>query len=331
MGKPVAFEASAEERETRGFISMTIMRPVLGSVANWMFEPPVSTPISRMHGERGVAHDLVFAVGQGLDRRHGDRVAGVDAHGVEVFDRADDHAVVVAVAHDLHFEFLPAEQGFLDEDFGNGREVEAAGDDFLEFLAVVGDAAALAAEGEGGADDEREAADFLGDFLGFLHRVGGAGARQVEADLEHGVLEELAVLALFDGFGFGADHADAVFVEHAGLVERHRGVEGGLAAEGGEQGVGLLADDDFFDHFRRDRLDVGAVGELRVGHDGGRVGVDQDDLVAFLLERLAGLDAGVVEFTALADDDGAGADDENFVDRGVFGHGGRLGSARRGG
>jgi hypothetical protein len=27
---------------------MTIIRPFAGSVANWMFDPPVSTPISRM-------------------------------------------------------------------------------------------------------------------------------------------------------------------------------------------------------------------------------------------------------------------------------------------
>ncbi len=47
MGKPVAFEASAEERETRGFISMTIMRPSAGLMANCTLEPPVSTPISR--------------------------------------------------------------------------------------------------------------------------------------------------------------------------------------------------------------------------------------------------------------------------------------------
>ncbi len=47
IGKPVALDASAEERETRGFISMTIMRPVAGSIANWMLQPPVSTPTSR--------------------------------------------------------------------------------------------------------------------------------------------------------------------------------------------------------------------------------------------------------------------------------------------
>ena len=49
IGKPVAFEASAEERDTRGFISITTMRPVSGSTANCTFDPPVSTPISRRH------------------------------------------------------------------------------------------------------------------------------------------------------------------------------------------------------------------------------------------------------------------------------------------
>ncbi len=47
MGKPVAFEANADERETRGFISITIKRPSSGFTANCTFEPPVSTPISR--------------------------------------------------------------------------------------------------------------------------------------------------------------------------------------------------------------------------------------------------------------------------------------------
>ena len=48
MGNPVALDASAEERETRGFISMITISPVSGWTANWMLLPPVSTPISRM-------------------------------------------------------------------------------------------------------------------------------------------------------------------------------------------------------------------------------------------------------------------------------------------
>ncbi len=48
IGKPVALDASAEERDTRGFISMTISRPSAGLTANWMLQPPVSTPTARM-------------------------------------------------------------------------------------------------------------------------------------------------------------------------------------------------------------------------------------------------------------------------------------------
>ena len=48
MGKPVALEASALLRETRGFISITTIWPVRGSTANWMLQPPVSTPTARM-------------------------------------------------------------------------------------------------------------------------------------------------------------------------------------------------------------------------------------------------------------------------------------------
>src|SRR5205814_3086264 len=38
-----ALDARAEERETRGFISMMTIRPVSGWIANWTLEPPVST------------------------------------------------------------------------------------------------------------------------------------------------------------------------------------------------------------------------------------------------------------------------------------------------
>ena len=47
MGKPVAFDARAEERDTRGFISMISRRPVAGSTANCTLDPPVSTPTRR--------------------------------------------------------------------------------------------------------------------------------------------------------------------------------------------------------------------------------------------------------------------------------------------
>ena len=147
IGNPVALDASALERLTRGFISMMHSRPFSGLTANWMFEPPVSTPISRMQAKLASRMMLPFLVGQRLDRRDRDRVAGVDAHRIEVLDRADDDAVVVLVAHHLGLEFLPADERFLDENLADRRRFEAALGHGIELLAVVGDAAAGAAEG----------------------------------------------------------------------------------------------------------------------------------------------------------------------------------------
>ena len=109
------------------------------------------------HGDRGVAHRLVLAVGERLRRRYRDRIAGVHAHGIEVLNRADDDDVVFGVAHHLEFEFLPAQHRLFNQRFVHGREIEAAAQHFQHFFAVVGDAAARTAQRERRPDDHREA------------------------------------------------------------------------------------------------------------------------------------------------------------------------------
>ena len=125
----------------------------------------------------------------------------------------------------------------------------------------------------------------------------------------------------------GADHLDAELFQHAHLAQAERAVERRLAAHGGQQRVGALLLDDLGDHFGGDRLHVGGVGQVRIGHDRRRVGVDQDDPVALFLERLAGLGAGIVELAGLPDDDRPRTDDEDRFDVGAFWH---LGLFRRG-
>ena len=46
------------------------------------------------------------------------------AHRIEIFNRADDDAVVVAVAHHLHLELFPAENRFLDQNFAGHKNIE---------------------------------------------------------------------------------------------------------------------------------------------------------------------------------------------------------------
>ena len=139
----MALEASAEERDTRGFISITTISSVSGLTANWMFEPPVSTPDRADHRDRLVAQLLVLAVGERLLRRDRDRVAGVHAHRVDVLDRADDHDVVVAVAHHLELELAPADHRLLDQHLADRAGGQALGHELAELGLGAGDAAAL--------------------------------------------------------------------------------------------------------------------------------------------------------------------------------------------
>ena len=102
-----------------------------------------------------------------------------------------------------------------------------------------------------------------------------------------------------------------VFLQGAAGVQGHRRVEGGLAAERGQQRVRALLRDHLLQDVGGDRLDVGRVGELGVGHDRRRVGVHQADPDAFGPQDAAGLGARVVELAALPDHDRPGPDDEH--------------------
>src|SRR5262249_30240112 len=66
----------------------------------------LADPVHHFDGQ--VAHMLVDRIGKGHRRRYGDRVARVDTHRVEVFDRADDDHVAEAVAEQFQLVFFPA-------------------------------------------------------------------------------------------------------------------------------------------------------------------------------------------------------------------------------
>ena len=193
----------------------------------------------------------------------------------------------------------------------NGAQVQAAGDNLIVLFTVERNAATAAAERERGADDGGKA-DLFDRAFGVAHVLDHLARGRLQADPLHGLLEEQPVLGNFHGHQLGTDHLDVVFFEDAAFGQLDGQVQGGLPADRRQQRIGLLAGDDLGDELRRQRFHVGPVGKIRVGHDGRRVRVDQNDLVPLLLERLAGLRTRIVELAALSDDDRAGTDNQNL-------------------
>ena len=142
----------------------------------------------------------------------------------------------------------------------------------------------------------------------------------LKADVGHRLAEQLAVLGHVDGALRGADHLHVEFLEHALAHQVERGVERRLPAHGRQQRAGPFLLDDALDGAPVDGLDVDRVGRLRVGHDGGRIGVHQNDPIAFFFQGLTRLSSGIVELAGLADDDGPRADDEDAVEVGTLRH-----------
>ena len=235
MGKPVALDASADERETRGFISMTTMRPSRGFTANWMLQPPVSTPTPRMIA---IAMSRIRWYSRSVSvmrRRHRHRVAGVHAHRVDVLDRADDHDVVHPVAHQLELVLLPAEDRLLEEHLGGRARLQTGTRDAAQVHLVVRHPGAGAAHRERGAHDDRVAED-PDPVQAVLQRVadhrGGRLRAQVRGQAGDDLLERLPVLAASDRVEVGADQLDAEALEDPLLVQRDGAVQRGLSRRG---------------------------------------------------------------------------------------------------
>ena len=130
-------------------------------------------------GERGRTHALVFDIGKRLRGSNRDGVTGMHAHGVEVLDGAHDDAVAGAVAHDLHLEFLPSFDGFLDEHLAGRGKLQALRDDQAQLVLVVRDAAAGAAHGEARAQHDR-VTQARHDFERVVDGIGVAAARRFD-------------------------------------------------------------------------------------------------------------------------------------------------------
>ena len=270
--------------------------------------------------DRDVAHVLVLAVGQGHRRGHRDRVAGVHAHRVNVLDRANDDHVVVAVAHQLELELLPAEDRLLEQHLGDRAGIQPGPGDPAQLTGVVGDARPQAAQGERGPHHQR-VAEFGRCLLAIGDRVADEAPRHLSANLGDDLLEPAPVLAGPDRLDVGADQLDAVAGQRARLVQRDRRVERRLAAQRGQHRVRPLLRDHLLQYVQRDRLHVGRVGELGVGHDRRRVGVRQDHPVTLGAQHPAGLGTRVVELAGLSDHDRAGTDHQHRLQVGPPRHG----------
>ena len=267
----------------------------------------------------GIPEHVILFVCQRLRRADHDGVAGVDAHGVEVLHVADGNGGVVGVPHDLVFDFLEALDALLHQNLMDGRQHQSVFHDLPEFVLVIGKSAAGAAQSKGRAKHHGIADGFRRGKT-FLHGIGDLRRKHRLAKALAKLLEQFPILRLLNRFAGRSQQLYVAFLQNALLFQLHGKIQSRLAADAGDDGVRPLKADDTGDIFQRQRLHVNLVRDGGVGHDGRGVAVAQNDLIALFFQGEAGLRAGIVKFRRLTDDDGAGANDQNFLQIGTFRH-----------
>jgi hypothetical protein len=185
----------------------------------------------------GVAKLLVVLVRQRHLRCDGHRVTGVDAHWVEVLDRADDDHVVALVAHHLELELVPADEGLLDEHLVDRALVETDLEHAPELLGRCRDSAAVTAERERRAQDDRESEPARQIAQRGCDDRGGNG----QPDASHRLAEEAPIFGAVNGVEARADELDAELRQDTVFRQRAREVERRLAAERRQERIGTLA------------------------------------------------------------------------------------------
>ena len=269
--------------------------------------------------QRRIAQHLILAVGERLARRDDDRVARVDTDGVDVLHVADSQRRIVAVADDLVFDFLVALDAFLDEHLMHGREEQSVAHQLAQFLLVVGETAARAAQRERGTQHDG-IPDAGGHLDALLDRSSDFGRQDGLAQRFAQLLEQLTVFGPLDRLERRTENLDLTLVENTLFGQLHGEVQTRLPAETRHDGVGTFVTDDFGNVFERQRLHVDLVGDVRVGHNRGRIGIDQHYLVTLLAKGQTSLRTGVIELGSLSDDDRARPDDHHLVDIFTFRH-----------
>src|SRR5271155_768821 len=261
----------------------------------------------------GEAHSVIADVREHLglerDRReNAGGIAGVDAGFFNMLhDSADDD--ILTIGECVHVHFGCVFEKLVNQDrtlgIGSASDLGGLGDVFLDGFQIVGNDHGAPAENVAWPDENREA-DLRRGSDRFLRLERRASARLGNIQLGEKGAEAAAIFREVNGLGIGADDFAAV------ALQLKREIQRGLPAELDDYALWLFAFEDGEDVFKRERLEVEAVGGVVIGRDRFGVAIDHHGFVTVFLERKGGVAATIIEFNSLPDAAGAAAEDDDF-------------------
>ena len=144
-------------------------------------------------------------------RRCTEGITCVYAYGIDVLDKAYGDHVVVLVADNFEFQFLPAQNGFFYKNLVDQAGLQAARAYGTKFISVVYKSAAGAAHCISRTKNNR-ITELLSDRKRVVNRISDLAARHLNTEFIHRFLEFNAVLATLNSIDLNTDDLNAIFI-----------------------------------------------------------------------------------------------------------------------
>mmetsp|Transcript_29498 Transcript_29498/g.41286 ORF Transcript_29498/g.41286 Transcript_29498/m.41286 type:complete len:562 (+) Transcript_29498:2575-4260(+) len=258
---------------------------------------------------------MIFFIRQSLGRRHDDTVTSVNSQRIKVLHVTDGDTVVLRVAYNFVFNFLPSLHTPFNEDLRRNRKSLLT--HILEHFFIVTDSTSKSTKGESGTNHER-VANLFSSFNSLIKSLGGVRFGDLFVDLVQLVRENLSVFSVNDSLDLSTENFNAVFFEGTCKVHFNSTVQSGLTTHRNYDTIGLLLLDYFFDEVRCDWKEEHMISfacrfVIHIGLYRCNIRVHKDNFLAFLFEGLDSLSTGVIEFSSLSNGGSTATKKKDFL------------------
>ena len=257
--------------------------------------------------QRRSTQHLVLFVSKCLRRSYYDTVSCMHTNRINIFHITYGNAIACAVTHDLVLNFLPSGDATLYQNLSHTRKTKSVFQNLSQLIFVVRDSAAASAKCVCRTKYNR-ITDGVSKVYTGLYRFYNERSCDWLSDFFHRLFKFQTVFGFFDGLRGCSDQAHIVLLQKSSLLKLHGKVQSCLSSQCWKHAVRLFFDNQLFYNLYGQRLNINSVCNVFIGHNGRRIGVEQNNLNTFLFQRTARLCSGIVKLCRLSNNNRTGTD-----------------------
>ena len=152
----------------------------------------------------------------GHHRRSAKRIAGMNTHGIDIFDKANSNHLIFSVSHDFQFKLFPSQDRFFNQNLIYKAFRQTPRSNGAKFFNIIHQTTAGAAHCIGRTNHNR-VTQFHSNFFSVFNFVYRLALRHFNAKPLHGFFEGRAIFSSLNSIDSYTDDLHIVFIQNACL------------------------------------------------------------------------------------------------------------------